>query len=162
MSAPEPSLPDSPVSLAIAVRFAETDLMGVVHHSAYIVWFEAGRVAWMDAAGLPYTQIAEAGYHFAVTDLACRYRSAARFGDAVEVVTRLAALRSRQVRFEYMARNPDTGALYATGHTQHICVDSHNRMTRIPGWVLEGLRAGAVRLAQQAAHAASPSRNQRP
>ncbi len=163
MSDPVTSLPDSPVSLGISVRFAETDLMGVVHHSAYIVWFEAGRVAWMDAAGLPYTQIAEAGYHFAVTELCCRYRNAARFGDPVEVVTRLAALRSRQVRFEYVARNPDTGVLYATGHTQHICVDSHNRMTRIPAWVLEGLRAGAARLArQQAAHAASHTRNQRP
>ncbi|MDQ3247886.1 MAG: acyl-CoA thioesterase, partial [Chloroflexota bacterium] len=35
---------DSPVALDIGVRFAETDLMGVVHHSSYIVWFECGRV----------------------------------------------------------------------------------------------------------------------
>ena len=75
--------------LDITVRFAETDQMGVVHHSEYVVWFEAGRVAWMAAAGMPYTEIAGAGYNFAVTELQCRYRNAIRFGDAVQVITRL-------------------------------------------------------------------------
>lgn len=150
MNMEETPLPDSPVPLDLTVRFAETDLMGVVHHSVYIVWFEAGRVAWMDAAGLPYVQVANAGYNFAVTDLRCRYRAAVRFGDPVQVVTRLAGLRSRQVAFDYTVRNPVDGTVYATGHTQHICVDADNRMARIPVWVLEGLRAGAERLAQTA------------
>ena len=56
------------VALDIPVRFAETDAMGVVHHSNYIVWFEAARVAWMDAAGMPYTEVAAGGNHFAVTE----------------------------------------------------------------------------------------------
>ena len=28
----------------LRVRYAETDQMGVVYHSNYIVWFEVGRV----------------------------------------------------------------------------------------------------------------------
>ena len=27
------------------VRYAETDKMGIVHHAAYLVWFEEGRSA---------------------------------------------------------------------------------------------------------------------
>ena len=119
------------VSLDITVRFAETDQMGVVHHSEYVVWFEAGRVALMAAAGMPYTEIAGAGYNFAVTDLQCRYRSAIRFGDAVQVITRLGSLRSRQIEFTYEIRNRQTGLLYADGHTRHICVDGDGRMTRV-------------------------------
>ena len=46
------------VPLDLAVRFVETDAMGVVHHSNYLVWFEAARVAWMDAAGMPYAEVA--------------------------------------------------------------------------------------------------------
>ncbi|MDE0079159.1 MAG: thioesterase family protein [Caldilineaceae bacterium] len=125
--------------LDITVRFAETDQMGVVHHSEYVVWFEAGRVAWMAAAGMPYTEIAGAGYNFAVTDLKCRYRDAIRFGDAVQVITRLGSLRSRQVEFVYEIRNPHTRAIYADGHTRHICVDGDGRMTRLPDWIAQRL-----------------------
>lgn len=126
-------------TLDIIVRFAETDQMGVVHHASYIVWFEAGRVAWMGAAGLPYAQIFNAGYNFAVTDVQCRYRRALRFGDPAQVITRLVSLRSRQVEFAYEVVNSDTGLFCATGSTSHVCVDNSGAMTRIPDWVAEGL-----------------------
>lgn len=134
-----------PFALDITVRFAETDLMGVVHHASYIVWFEAGRVAWMGAAGLPYVQISNAGYNFAVTDVQCRYRTAIRFGDPVQVITRLVSLRSRQVEFGYEVINSATGILCATGNSSHICVDNSGAMTRIPDWVAEGLTGNVKR-----------------
>ncbi|RLT34596.1 MAG: acyl-CoA thioesterase [Chloroflexi bacterium] len=134
-----------PFALDITVRFAETDQMGVVHHASYIVWFEAGRVAWMGAAGLPYAQISNAGYNFAVVDVQCRYRAAIRFGDPVQVITRLVSLRSRQVEFAYEVVNSETGLLCAAGSTSHICVDNSGAMTRIPEWVAEGLTGNVKR-----------------
>ncbi|RLT40954.1 MAG: acyl-CoA thioesterase [Chloroflexi bacterium] len=135
----------APHTLDITVRFAETDQMGVVHHASYIVWFEAGRVAWMGAAGLPYVQISNAGYNFAVTDVQCRYRAALRFGDPVQVITRLVSLRSRQVEFGYAVMNSASGVLCATGSSSHICVDRAGAMTRIPDWVAEGLTGKSER-----------------
>ena len=88
---------------------------------------------------MPYTEIAGAGYNFAVTDLQCRYRNAIRFGDAVQVITRLGSLRSRQVEFTYEICNPHTGDIYADGHTRHICVDGDGRMTRLPDWIARQL-----------------------
>lgn len=137
-SAPAPkkrSIESVAIPLDMTVRFAETDQMGVVHHSVYVIWFEAGRVAWMAAAGMPYTEIDGAGFNFAVTDLQCRYRNAIRFGDPVRIITRLNALRSRQIEFVYQIRNPHTNRLYADGHTRHICVDANGRMTRLPNWI---------------------------
>ncbi|HRJ42809.1 MAG: acyl-CoA thioesterase [Caldilineaceae bacterium] len=130
---------DSVCVLDIEVRFAETDLMGVVHHASYIVWLEAGRVAWMSQAGLPYVQIFSAGYNFAVTDIHCRYRTAIHFGDPVQVITRLVGLRSRQVEFGYEVVNSATGVVCAAGSSRHICVDRVGAMTRIPDWVVTGL-----------------------
>ena len=41
-----------PVSEArVRVRYAETDQMGVVYHSNYLVWFEVGRVEFMRQHG---------------------------------------------------------------------------------------------------------------
>ena len=70
-------------ALDLPVRFAETDAMGVVHHSAYVIWMEAARVAWMEAAGVPYAEIAAGGYHFSVTGLHGEYRAPARFGEHI-------------------------------------------------------------------------------
>lgn len=141
------------VPLDLDVRFAETDLMGVVHHSAYVVWFEAGRVAWMRAAGMPYTEVAGMGHHFAVTGLQVEYRAAARFGEVVRVVTRLAKLRSRQVAFDYEVRHivgaDGRDELLATGRSEHICVDLVGRMAKIPSSVIKRLVAGAEQLAIQ-------------
>ena len=134
------------VPLELAVRFAETDLMGVVHHSTYIIWFEAGRVAWMTAAGMPYAEVAATGHHFAVTAIHAEYRAAARFGDVVRVITRLTRLRSRQVAFAYDVRHAVTDERLATGSSEHICVDLDGRMAKIPEDVVARLMAGAERL----------------
>lgn len=139
----------STVCTEIKVRFAETDLMGVVHHSAYIVWFEAGRVDWMEKAGLPYTEIAGSGHHFAVTGIQAQYRAAAYFGDVVHVITRVTNLRSRRIDFAYEVRRGSDQTLLATGSSEHICVDDNGKMTKIPSWVIGGLQAGAARLAQR-------------
>lgn len=139
----------SAVTIDIAVRFAETDAMGVVHHSTYIVWFEAARVAWMDAAGVPYVEVAGGGHHFAVTALQLEYRSPARFGDTVRVKAWVSRLRSRHVRFEYEVTHAASGALLAAGSTEHICVDLEGRMARIPETILERLQTGLRTLAPQ-------------
>jgi acyl-CoA thioester hydrolase len=135
------------VPVDLVVRFAETDAMGVVHHGAYVVWFEVGRVAWMAAAGMPYTEVVAAGHHFAVTGIQAHYRATARFGDTVRVVTRLARLRSRQVAFAYAIYQAQSGELLATGVSEHICVDLAGRMAKIPDAIEARLRAGAVELA---------------
>lgn len=119
------------VELEIPVRFAETDAMGVVHHSHYVVWFEAGRVAWMNKVGAPYTEVAASGHHFAVTGLQVEYRASAHFGETVTVTTTLTSLRSRQIAFSYQVHNAQN-ELLATGKTEHICVDLNGRMAKIP------------------------------
>jgi acyl-CoA thioester hydrolase len=141
-------IPNVPVTIETDVRFAETDQMGVGHHSSYIVWFEMGRVAWMKAANMPYTEVAGSGYNFAVTAIHAAYRAASRFGDTIQIVTRLANLRSRQVEFTYEIRNAADQMLLATGSSEHICVDQSGKMTKIPQSIYNRLIAGAERLVQ--------------
>ncbi len=134
--------------LELPVRFVETDGMGVVHHSNYLVWFEAARIHWLDVAGMPYFEVAAGGHHFAVTAACVQYRAAARFGDTVRVTAALTHLRSRQVRFDYNVQNVADGILLATGYTEHICVDLAGRMAKIPQTVMARLAGGVERMAQ--------------
>jgi acyl-CoA thioester hydrolase len=132
-------------TLELPVRFVETDGMGLVHHSNYLVWFEAARIHWMDVAGVPYAEVAAGGNHFAVTAACVEYRAPARFGDTVRITASLTHLRSRQVRFDYAVENV-AGAQLATGYTEHICVDLAGHMARIPQPMMDRFLVGVERM----------------
>ena len=51
------------VCTPIAVRYGETDMMGVVYHANYLLYFEDARTAFLEAIGHPYALIEEAGPH---------------------------------------------------------------------------------------------------
>ena len=54
----------------VRVRYAETDQMGVVYHSNYIIWFEVGRVEMMRQLGFVYRDMEKQDdIHIAVADV---------------------------------------------------------------------------------------------
>ncbi len=103
----------------IKVRYAETDQMGVVHHSVYAVYLEAARVEFLERAGLPYHQVEARGVFFPVVELGLTFRAPARFGEEVLVRTRLAHLSRRDLLFRYRVERE--GILLAEGFTRHLC-----------------------------------------
>ncbi|RDI95565.1 acyl-CoA thioesterase [Meiothermus sp. QL-1] len=125
--------------LSLAVRYAETDAMGVVHHSSYVVWLEAARVEWLVRIGLPYPEVEAQGLAFAVVELGLTYRQPARFGEVVEVEVWLAELSSRALRYQYRVWRGEV--LLAEGFTRHLCQDRQGRATRIPPAIAQRLAA---------------------
>ncbi len=124
--------PASVVETTFHVRYAETDQMGVVHHSVYIVWFEEGRSAWLRARGTSYAEVEASGHFFAVSEVHVRYLAPARYDRAVTVRTWPARLGSRGFTLEYEVVDAESGQLLATGSTRHICLDREGRVARIP------------------------------
>lgn len=120
------------VPVKLRVRFAETDQMGIAHHSAYVVWMEAARVEWLRERGLSYRQLEDEGVSLAVSGLELGYRSAARFDDEVEIETKLVEARSRRFRFNYVLTRPSDSALLASGATVHVPTDESGRAIRLP------------------------------
>lgn len=126
--------PDDPriKETSFRVRFAETDLMGVVHHASYVIYFEAGRVDFTRQAGAPYSDLEELGYSLAVSDLNLRYIAAARFDQMITVRTWLAEVRSRTVAFGYEIVDAGTRQILVTGSARLICIDHEGQVRRIP------------------------------
>jgi len=114
------------------VRYAETDQMGIVHHSAYVPWLEEARSALSRQYGRPYADFERAGYGLAVTELHLRFMTPARYDQAVTVRIRVSKVRSRGVDFEYAVFDATTGECLATGCTAHVCIDKAGRPVRIP------------------------------
>src|SRR5512137_2916776 len=114
------------------VRFAETDLMGIVHHSQFVVWMEEGRSDFMRRKGFTFDQWEAANIGFAVSEMNLRYHAPARYGERVTVRTWIESLRSRQIVFGYQIVNADSQLEQVTGTVKLIAVDRQNQVRTIP------------------------------
>ena len=123
-----------PVSEArVRVRYAETDQMGVVYHSNYLIWFEVGRVEFIRQMGLDYKRMEEEdGCGISVVDVHARYRAPARYDDELVIETRLLAARGAVIRFGYRILRIADGVLLCEGETMHVCVGTDMKKRCLP------------------------------
>ena len=119
--------------LDLRVRYAETDQMGVVYHTNYLVWCEIGRTELIRAlSGTSYAALEAEGIALAVAELSIRYHGAARYDNLIRVRTTLSEARSRSVTFDYLITNAETGERLASARTVLVSLDDTGRPTRMP------------------------------
>lgn len=116
----------------VRVRYAETDKMGIVHHSNYLIWFEAGRSDLCRAKGFSYTQMEASGSLMIVAESYVRYKSPAYYEDILVVRTQLGEMRSRSIQFVYEVFRPSDETLIAEGETLHLVTDENKKVRSIP------------------------------
>lgn len=143
---PQPSSSNSQIpasksyTTVVRVRYAETDQAGMAHHSAFLPWFEVGRVELLRALGKPYQEFEAEGLHFPVREAFCRYWAPARFDDRLLIMTTIEEVGGASTRFGYrITREADT-TLIAEGHTLHACIDNQGKVKRLPPEVRRFLR----------------------
>jgi acyl-CoA thioester hydrolase len=88
-------LPPHGCSVELRVRYSETDRMGVVYHSHYLVWCETARTELMRKAGFAYTRLEEQGFALAVSEATLRYHAPARYDEIIVVHATVKRVRSR-------------------------------------------------------------------
>lgn len=131
--------------LDIVVRFCETDLMGIVHHANYLIYFEAGRVDWLHKRGVSYEDWVKMGVHLPVVESRLRYRKAARFGEILTVETTCFDVTRITVRFGYaIVRGKDR---VCEGETLLACVGTDLSPKRFPAAVGDVLRSAEIEVA---------------
>lgn len=117
----------------IRVRYAETDQMGIVHHSNYLVWFELGRSEFCRARGFSYKDMEEKDNALmVVAESYVRYKSPAYYEDVLTVRSKIGEVRSRAVRFIYEIYRAADETLLAEGETMHLVTDSNKKVRLLP------------------------------
>jgi acyl-CoA thioester hydrolase len=117
----------------LRVRYAETDKMGVVYHSNFVIWFEVGRVELLRQLGFEYNRMEqEDNCHIPVVDLRVRYKAPAQYDDEIVVRTELKNVRSTLLHFAYEVFRERDRLLLATGETMHIIVDHKFERCALP------------------------------
>ncbi|HEY2392935.1 MAG TPA: thioesterase family protein [Candidatus Angelobacter sp.] len=125
----------------LRVRYAETDKMGVVYHSNFVIWFEVGRVELLRQLGFQYSDMEQQDdCHIPVVDLRVRYKSPAQYDDVVVLRTEIKNVRSSLLHFSYEVFREADRKLLATGETTHIIVDKKLKRRALPEKYMKAFR----------------------
>jgi acyl-CoA thioester hydrolase len=125
-------------SVRVTVRYAETDMMGIVYHANYLPWFEVGRTTLLKEIGVPYKRLEEEGFRLPVLEVSAKYLRPAVYDDTVDVISTVRERPLLKIRIEYEVRRGEE--VLATGSTLHAFVDRQGRPVRPPAWASDLIR----------------------
>jgi acyl-CoA thioester hydrolase len=107
----------------ITVRYAETDQMGIAHHSHYPVWFEAGRTDLIKKMGISYGQLEKDGLMLPLIELTCKYKSYCKYEDKIVVQSFIKNITFTRITFGYNIKNTAIDSIISSGETIHFFTD---------------------------------------
>lgn len=109
----------------ISVRYAETDKMGIVHHSVYAVWYEAARTDLVKKSGMKYSDMEKQGLMLPLVELNCKFIMPADYEDELIVRAKIGKLTPARIIFEYEVYKGES--LINTGSTMHAITNKELR-----------------------------------
>jgi acyl-CoA thioester hydrolase len=107
-------------SVTFRVRYYETDMMGIVHHSNYLRWFEVGRTEYLRRIGMPYRSLEEMGLGCPVLGARLNYYKPSRYDDEITVQCWTRAYDGLRLTMAYQVH--DGGQVICEGETDHAFV----------------------------------------
>jgi acyl-CoA thioester hydrolase len=114
----------------VTVRYAETDMMGIVYHANYLPWFEVARTQLLREHGFPYRQLEIDGYRLPVLEVSAKYLRPALYDDTLTIVATIRERPLLRIRIDYEIFRGEE--LLVTGQSVHAFCDLKGRPTRPP------------------------------
>lgn len=106
-------------------RYAETDMMGVIHHSVYAIWAEAARTELMQCMGYSYSEIERSGIMLPVTELKLLYKAPTFYEDKISIECAVTLLDNRRFRVDYKMQSNEK--ICCIGYSKHIFMNATTR-----------------------------------
>ncbi|MCL2097722.1 MAG: acyl-CoA thioesterase [Bacteroidales bacterium] len=108
------------------VAYYETDVMGYVHHSNYVRYFEIARTEMMRAAGFTYAELEASGVMMPIIEVHSRYYQPAKYDDLLTFRATVKELQGVRLTIEYEVLN-EIGTLLCSGSTTLAFIDAATR-----------------------------------
>ncbi|MBQ1254066.1 MAG: acyl-CoA thioesterase [Alistipes sp.] len=121
------------------VRYKDTDQMGIMHHSNYIVIYEMARTEWLREMGLPYAEFERRGIMSPIIEVQSKYLYPAFYDEVLTVKVFMEELPAARLVIGSEVYNPQ-GKLINTGKvTLGFMHADTRRPCRAPEWFVEKL-----------------------
>lgn len=123
----------------IRVRYKDTDQMGIMHHSNYIVMYETARTEWLRDMGLTYAEIERRGIMSPIIEVTSKYLYPALYDQVLTVKVYMNEMPSARLNIHSEVYN-ESGRLINTGCvTLGFMHANTRRPCRAPEWFIEAL-----------------------
>jgi acyl-CoA thioester hydrolase len=123
----------------VSVRYLEVDAQGVVFNSWYLAYFDDAMTAFLEARGLPYRTMVEAGYDVQLVRSEIDWRSGVRWQDTIEVVVATARIGRTSFALDFEVRR-DGSEVTCTGRTVYVVIATDGSGKReIPALIADAL-----------------------
>lgn len=121
----------------VRVRYKDTDQMGIMHHSNYIVIYEQARTEWLRDMGLPYAEFERRGIMSPIVEVKSRYHYPALYDEVLRVRCVMEQMPTARLVIRNEVYNAN-GKLINTGEvTLGFMHASTRRPCRAPEWFIE-------------------------
>lgn len=125
--------------LEMAIRFSETDAMGVVWHGNYLKFFEDAREYFGLQFGLEYLTIYKNGFFTPIVRSEIDHKAPIHYGEKVIIKIRYEKSASAKIIFHYEVLNGNTMQIAAIGKTIQVFLEEKTRVLELlkPAFFIE-------------------------
>lgn len=125
-------------SKELEIRFSEIDMMQVVWHGAYALYFEDAREAFGAKYGLTYMGYVDHGYFAPIVEQTIQYKKPIRYGMKPRIDIIYRPTESAKIVFDYEIHDMADESLIATGRSIQVFMDmEYNLVWDNPEFFLE-------------------------
>lgn len=119
------------------IYYHDTDAGGVMYYANYLKHLEEGRSEFFFSKGLDVACLAEKGVMFPVAHFEIDYKSPARHGDIIHILTSVEKTGFSSIHF--LQEIKKEGLMLATARTLCACVDEKLKPRALPDEVKKAL-----------------------
>ncbi len=123
------------VAVPIEPRFYEIDSYQIVNNMFYLSWFEMGRFAVAEKAGLVCDSFNDEGLAFVVKHIDIDYKRPVTFRDRVVCESVIASRTGSKLAFAHRVRNAVNNEVCTEGHTEVVLLKNAKMQLSMPGWI---------------------------
>jgi acyl-CoA thioester hydrolase len=126
-------------TMEVKVYYEDTDCGNVVYYANYLRYMERARTEYLAARGYSVKQFMDEGTIFMVLRVEIDYKSPARYGDTIEIETRVTNATRITMIFEHIMRDKETRRVLVQCMAKVVFVDPQGKPKRLPEESVEKL-----------------------
>jgi len=117
----------------LRVRFAETDLQGIVFNGNYMTYYDVAQAEYFREIGLRFQDLVASGTDTVLARMTLEFKSPARFDDILEIHARVSKIGNTSFTMEFEIHPENEDRLVGAATALYVCVDPATlRPTRVP------------------------------
>jgi acyl-CoA thioester hydrolase len=117
----------------LRVRFADTDMQGIVFNGNYLTYYDVAWTEYFRALGLTWQDLIGLGADTVLTRIQMEFTAPARFDQILEIYTRVSKIGNTSLNFEFEIYAQGDDRVIGTASSLYVCIDPETlRPVRVP------------------------------